>query len=667
MLRFLIAAVFAAVCSISYAQSLPTPNVAGLKVNGTTQNFPASGMIGNLSHLADNAALKAASTATYPDGVWRDSFSASAPAPALFYSASASACSLNSGAGDNGSQVQSSNGKCWLANFGGGGADVREFGAVADGLTDDTSAINAALAVETSVYLPSGSWHVTDMLQCRGGASFYGDGGESSVITVGAPTNDFNMSALGVVQAGTVGSQPGCTVSNLGISFYQVNTPGMTVANIVQYPVGITADNIHEANFLGFIRITNAWKCISITGASYATGGTEIGRVNCSDYGGGLTIDNATAGIHVNSWDEETFGLTPNQGAVFQSQGAAGVTAMQIGRCDGCAIDDLTTFTHGLSFPSGVTTTAAGTNIGELQLDGNGANLVNASPNPVRVGTFYGTGFANGGKIQQTGTGRTVIGSLSLQDGATGCDISVSAGTLSIGGGIYAVGSTSAANVCVTGGVLYGDNINYSTPASNRTAPVILQTSGIIDLVGNTTSGPGASTGNFLEVDVDNAANYVSGNFFGGWGINLNFTTAAGFYNIPDTPFTATVTPKFATEGDFSPVMGAQSNYYYRLGNMVQFVLNTTFSTNAYTTASGIFSVGINAPAQSGGGNPGCYLGLINNVTTSGKQVAAFMSGAVIGFALFGSAAAAQNFSTAQIPASASNILLEGQCTYRVR
>lgn len=78
-------------------------------------------------HVANNAALKALSTANVAT-VIRDGFTTAGDAPAQLYIASNSACSLNSGAGDDGSQVQSANSKCWLATFGPGGVDAREFG-----------------------------------------------------------------------------------------------------------------------------------------------------------------------------------------------------------------------------------------------------------------------------------------------------------------------------------------------------------------------------------------------------------------------------------------------------------------------------------------------------------------------------------------------------------
>lgn len=108
-----------------------------------------------------NASLQALSTSVAPN-VMRLGFNVPGDAPALSYTAGGGACSLNSGAGDNGSQVPSADGKCWVANFPAGALDVREWGVVADGLTDNTVALQAAWTyggtVNTDILLPASDY-----------------------------------------------------------------------------------------------------------------------------------------------------------------------------------------------------------------------------------------------------------------------------------------------------------------------------------------------------------------------------------------------------------------------------------------------------------------------------------------------------------------------------
>jgi hypothetical protein len=79
--------------------------------------------------------------------VYRGGFFAAGDGGASFYQWSTSACSLNSGSGDNGSQVAPATGVgCWIAEKPTGPWDVRIFGADATGANDSTVALNACLA-----------------------------------------------------------------------------------------------------------------------------------------------------------------------------------------------------------------------------------------------------------------------------------------------------------------------------------------------------------------------------------------------------------------------------------------------------------------------------------------------------------------------------------------
>lgn len=110
-------------------------------------------------HVSDNATLLTKRTTLFPQGVWRDDYASGNGAPPLFYEPSSSTCSLNSGAGDNGSQVPSADGKCWIAKFPNGLADIREFGALASPAVDNAppiqAAINAASSFGLTVFIPA--------------------------------------------------------------------------------------------------------------------------------------------------------------------------------------------------------------------------------------------------------------------------------------------------------------------------------------------------------------------------------------------------------------------------------------------------------------------------------------------------------------------------------
>jgi hypothetical protein len=100
-------------------------------------------------------------------------------------------------------------------------AIVTDFGAVGDGVTDDTAAINRALyqlycreantAIRRSLFFPAGTYVVTDTIAIPPYALLYGEGSNSSIVkfTVNAWTNAISYSA-------------GVLVSNSG-SFYRAN------------------------------------------------------------------------------------------------------------------------------------------------------------------------------------------------------------------------------------------------------------------------------------------------------------------------------------------------------------------------------------------------------------------------------------------------------------
>lgn len=80
----------------------------------------------------------------------------------------------------------------WLDQF----ATVKDFGAVGDGVTDDTDAINRALyqlfcresntAIRRSLFFPAGTYRVTDTILIPPFAKLYGEGMASSVIKLDA-------------------------------------------------------------------------------------------------------------------------------------------------------------------------------------------------------------------------------------------------------------------------------------------------------------------------------------------------------------------------------------------------------------------------------------------------------------------------------------------------
>lgn len=81
-------------------------------------------------------------------------------------------------------------------------SSVKDFGAVGDGITDDTSAIQSALSSKTIIYFPSGTYLISGTLNLsKNGHSLIGDGMYSSIIksnSTSLPIITFSANRLGI-------------------------------------------------------------------------------------------------------------------------------------------------------------------------------------------------------------------------------------------------------------------------------------------------------------------------------------------------------------------------------------------------------------------------------------------------------------------------------------
>jgi len=123
-------------------------------------------------------------------------------------------------------------------------ASVRDFGAVGDGVVDDTAAINRALfqlfcretntEIRRSLFFPAGTYRITDSINIPPFAKLYGEGSESSIIK------------LDVTEDSTVGDYVARTADskqNIGVNIG--NAPTAPI-NISVYSMSFQTDEVTD-------------------------------------------------------------------------------------------------------------------------------------------------------------------------------------------------------------------------------------------------------------------------------------------------------------------------------------------------------------------------------------------------------------------------------------
>jgi len=151
----------------------------------------------------------------------------------------------------------------WLDQF----ASVLDFGAVGDGITDDTAAINNALyqlfcrevnpQIRRSLFFPAGVYRVTGPINIPPYATLYGEGNNNSVITMDSGVSAFvaqtadNLQQTGV-NIGDGGTTPPQSITIANMGFTHLNPTGSVF--LVQDASNVTFQNV---GFRGASTIAN--------------------------------------------------------------------------------------------------------------------------------------------------------------------------------------------------------------------------------------------------------------------------------------------------------------------------------------------------------------------------------------------------------------------------
>lgn len=456
--------------------------------------------------------------------------------------------------------------------------NVKDFGAVGNGVADDTAAIQAAIATGNNVYLPKGTFKVTDMLTLGAGQALIGanmaDTDYSTTIKIDL---DFNLTALGVVRFGSVvGSQ----IYNINFDFYQ-DTTQSTRAAVIQYPPAIYANG--STHFIvDQIRVTRGWRGIEMTGN---VGGAWIDRAELGALDKNIIIDGSFDFIHMGSIHVWCYGLP---GTAMLNVWLDGQTnALDVGRVDGLNIAQFATYVAKITLAGvGGVTQIIPVIFGSLQLDNNHAELIISDKNVV-VNSLYSTKSVKTVPTIQISSGSLNVGTAHVVEAGVSPFIEVTGGIATINGGVIDSRTNNAIACSVSAGTLALKNTLLTLPATARTVGYVQQ-SGTGTLNVSNCSQVNGNARMIVEVTADVSGNFISNNSFNTGIISVPTGAYLGCYG-PNRAASYTFNPvvEFATLGDFVPTYVTRVGRMWYETNAARFELRVVFTCNAYTTASG--------------------------------------------------------------------------------
>lgn len=298
--------------------ALPYVFVSGTVASATQLNADFNAVVSCIQSVRSSpyvntlVDLKAASTLSYTTGVWRLTYNTSSTAPPLFYIPSGTACSLNSGDGDNGWQVKSSNSKCWIAVFPTSGIDARQFGLLSAG--DNTTILQAASDATFNSSLPT----------------------KKLIVPISTNFTTFAIYGNMTLECGGYGLP--LTRTSSGIGLYTTDQPGHAYAqgvvanvtirdcHVASAPSTLSGNGIHLEAVDGYLLENVSATGAGVSGAALTSASTGA-LFTGTGAGTTLTVTNVSGVIHPGSIDSAALfgtGVPASTYIVSQSTGPAG-------------------------------------------------------------------------------------------------------------------------------------------------------------------------------------------------------------------------------------------------------------------------------------------------------------------------------------------------------
>lgn len=204
----------------------------------------------------------------------------------------------------------------WLDNF----AVVTDFGAVGDGVTDDTAAINRALyqlycrevnpQIRRALFFPAGVYKVQETIIIPTYATLYGEGANNSVILMNATADGSSLNAY-VARTGDSLQQTGTNIGNNGAT-----APEYITCTNMGFQSADTTPNIFLVDRATNCRFQNVMFAGPFTTADLTTDADDVAGVRFDSAAGlicneiifdGCEFTGTTYGVNT---DEQVRGIT---------------------------------------------------------------------------------------------------------------------------------------------------------------------------------------------------------------------------------------------------------------------------------------------------------------------------------------------------------------------
>ena len=173
---------------------------------------------------------------------------------------------------------------------------VKDFGAVGDGTTDDTAAIQAAINTNKEVFVPNGTYLITSALAMASGQTLQGESNVYTILKVNSAINAINISDTSNVVIDNLyiqGNSVGLVAVRVGLGVATGSSHTILNCRIYQF----TSHGVHLQG-CAYTKVANCIIQQCSNGVYGDAPGAQAGHTNTIDRC--LIINNATCNINMN-------------------------------------------------------------------------------------------------------------------------------------------------------------------------------------------------------------------------------------------------------------------------------------------------------------------------------------------------------------------------------